>query len=114
LIKEVHQDLRLHSKFEEDEVYPAIQKAIGEEGSIKDAVKEHDEAMQLLKGLAKSVDMGDGDWKNQLKNLEAAIKHHVSDEENKLFPKAREKVSKTQTEKLASQYQSLKKQMAAE
>ena len=46
--------------------------------------------------------------------LEAAIKHHVSDEENKLFPKAREKVSKTETEKLASHYRSVKKKMAAE
>jgi iron-sulfur cluster repair protein YtfE (RIC family) len=98
LIKEVHQDLSLHMRFEEDEVYPAIQKATGDEASIKDAAQEHHQAMHLLKTLAKSVDMGDSDWKEQLKNLETAIKHHVSDEENKLFPKAREKVSKTQTE----------------
>ena len=114
LIDEVHQDLDVHMKFEEAEVYPAIQKALGEEGQVKDAVKEHRQARQLLSALTKSVDAGDSDWKSQFKELEAAIKHHVSDEENKLFPKAREKVSKTETEKLASHYRSVKKKMAAE
>ncbi len=114
LIKEVHHDLMLHTKFEEDEVYPAIQKAIGEKGGVKDAVEEHQEAMQLLKALAKSVDAGETGWKAELKELEAAIKHHVSDEENKLFPKAREKMAKTKAEKMASDYRSVKKQLAAE
>ena len=104
----------MHMKFEEREVYPAIQKALGEEGPVKDAFQEHREARQLLSALTKSVDAGDGDWKTQLKELEAAIKHHVSDEENKLFPKAREKISKTETEKLASHYRSFKKKMPAE
>jgi hemerythrin-like domain-containing protein len=114
LIEEVHRDLEVHTQFEEAEVYPTIQKALGEEGELKDAVKEHREAMQLLKALTKAVDKGDTGWKSQLKELQAAIKHHISEEENELFPRARDKVSASKAEKLASQYRSAKKKVAAE
>ena len=111
LIEEVQHELEVHMQFEEAEVYPAIEKALAEEGGLKHAVKEHKEAMQLLKGLKKSVAKGEGDWKSQLKELEAAIKHHVAEEENELFPRAREKVAKTTAEKLAAQYKATKKKM---
>lgn len=114
LLEEVHRDLEIHTQFEEAEVYPTIQKALGEEGELKHAVKEHREAMQLLKALTKAIDKGDSGWKTQLKELETAIKHHVSEEENTLFPQAREKVSKTKAQKLASDYRSVKKNIAAE
>ncbi|MFO1154263.1 MAG: hemerythrin domain-containing protein [Rhodospirillales bacterium] len=114
LLEEVYQDLEKHMHFEEAEVYPAIQKAMGEEGELKHAVKEHREARQLLKALRKTIDKGDEGWIGQLKELQAAIKHHVSEEEDELFPQAREKVAKTKAEKLASQYRASKKLAAAE
>ncbi len=116
LMEEVHRELEMHTQFEEAEVYPAFQKAVGEEGELKDAVKEHREATQLLKELTKSVKKGeDSDWKSHLKELEKAIKPPcLGRRKQAVSGVARLRYRKSKAEKMASEYRAMKKKVAAE
>jgi hemerythrin-like domain-containing protein len=113
LVEEVRRDLEMHATFEESEVYPEIEKVIGEEGELKHAVEEHDEAIRLIERLAASVDEGDEEWAERLEDVKDAIEHHVEEEEKEFFAQARKKMSKQTSEQLARQYKALKEQIEA-
>ena len=115
LLEEVRRDLETHASFEEAEVYPAIEQAMGEGGELKHAVEEHDEAIQLLEQLTLSVAEGENqEWKERVEDLQAAIEHHVEEEEKEIFPQVRDKLPASQAEQLANEYQVFKEKLAAE
>jgi hemerythrin-like domain-containing protein len=112
LVALVEEELEIHAHFEEAEVYPAIQKALGEEDGLGHAVQEHAEAMKLVLALSASVDEGGDAWKEILKELTAAVEHHVEQEENELFPKARKAVPEQEIKNLEKSYKKLKETVA--
>jgi hemerythrin-like domain-containing protein len=115
ILEDVRRDLEVHASFEEAEVYPAIERATGKEEPLEHAVEEHDEAIELLDQIALSVAEGqDGEWKKRVEELKSAIEHHVEEEENKLFPSARNRLSKSEAEELADHYRLFKERIAAE
>lgn len=114
LVAQVQQELTLHARFEEQEVYPAIEEALGDDEKLEHARDEHAEAMDLLETLTASLAENDDDWQKDLKALTQSIRHHVHEEESEIFPKVRDKISKTKAEKLASDYRATKEKIAAE
>jgi iron-sulfur cluster repair protein YtfE (RIC family) len=84
ITSQLRQALLVHMQIEEEIFYPAYQKATGDNESLEDARKEHSEARELLARL----DANRQDARLMLE-LEDAILHHVSDEREKMFPKAR-------------------------
>jgi hypothetical protein len=85
-------------KIEEEIFYPAFGRATGEQDLLKEGIEEHQEARQLIG----QIDKAPTDAKLMLE-LEDAILHHVNDEREKMFPKAR----KTQGLNLAQLAQEL-------
>jgi iron-sulfur cluster repair protein YtfE (RIC family) len=84
ITSQLRQALLVHMQIEEEIFYPAYQKATGDNESLEDARKEHSEARELLARL----DANRQDARLMLE-LEDAILHHVNDEREKMFPKAR-------------------------
>ena len=84
ITSQLRQALLVHMQIEEEIFYPAYQKATGDTESLEDARKEHAEARELLAKL----DANRQDARLMLE-LEDAILHHVNDEREKMFPKAR-------------------------
>lgn len=84
LASRIAQALTVHMQIEEEIFYPAFQRATGDEALLKDARREHQEARELLAKI-------EGDRKNArlMLDLEDAVLHHVNDEREKMFPKAR-------------------------
>ncbi|MBC5783798.1 hemerythrin domain-containing protein [Ramlibacter sp. USB13] len=84
LASEICQSLLVHMQIEEEIFYPAYQQATGDEEVLKDSRKEHKEARELIAKI-------DADRQNAklMLDLEDAILHHVNDEREKMFPKAR-------------------------
>lgn len=109
LVAIVREELETHAQFEEAEVYPAIQKALGEEDELRHAVKEHTQAITILSKLEETATNG-GEWKQYVKELETAIQHHVDEEEHELFPQARDRLPEAQAERLASSYEEFKQE----
>lgn len=84
LAAQIRQELLVHMQVEEEIFYPAFQRATGDQELLEDANKEHREARELL---AKIED--DRMNAKLMLELEDAILHHVNDEREKMFPKAR-------------------------
>lgn len=77
-------ELMVHMQVEEEIFYPAYQKCTGDAEVLKDSLREHREARELIAKI-------EADRQNArlMLELEDAILHHVNDEREKMFPKAR-------------------------
>lgn len=84
LAAQISQALVVHMQIEEEIFYPAFQRATGERDQLEDGLREHQEARELLSRI-------EADRQNAklMLELEDAILHHVNDEREKMFPKAR-------------------------
>jgi iron-sulfur cluster repair protein YtfE (RIC family) len=77
-------ELLVHMQIEEEIFYPAFQRATGDQELLKDAQKEHDEARELISQIQDAPENH-----RLVLELEDGILHHVNDEREKMFPKAR-------------------------
>ena len=81
-------ELTIHAQVEEELVYPALRDALPEEDLIDEAEVEHGSIKELVSTLQGS---GPDDrlYDANVKVLSEYVKHHVEEEENEIFPKAR-------------------------
>lgn len=107
LFSQLKQELEIHTSFEEKVFYPEAEEKTGMDDVIRDAMEEHDEAKQLLEALA-DMDPTSAEWMETIEELAEALSHHIRDEEQKLFPAAREKIDPTEAEKLGREYVEMK------
>lgn len=84
LARQISQELVVHMQIEEEIFYPAFGKATGAADLLEEGRREHEEARELIA----KVDDDPANGKLMLE-LEDAILHHVNDEREKMFPKAR-------------------------
>jgi iron-sulfur cluster repair protein YtfE (RIC family) len=84
LAQHICQELTVHAQIEEEIFYPAFARATGDQQIVQHARKEHHEARELIA----KVENAPADARLMLE-LEDAILHHVNDEREKMFPKAR-------------------------
>ena len=82
-------ELTVHAQIEEEIFYPALAPALGKDRDLLDEAKaEHDQARQLIariEGLKEANDEMDA----LVVSLNQAVDHHVKEERDELFPKAR-------------------------
>jgi iron-sulfur cluster repair protein YtfE (RIC family) len=107
LASKISQALVVHMQIEEEIFYPAFQQATGDQALLQDARKEHQEARELLSKI-------DADRQNArlMLELEDAMLHHVNDEREKMFPKAR-KTQGMDLMRLGQQMQARKSELMA-
>lgn len=84
LARQLCQEMLVHMRIEDEIFYPAFLKATGDTSLLQEAEREHREARELIA----KVDNDPANAKQMLE-LEDAILHHVNDEREKMFPKAR-------------------------
>jgi hemerythrin-like domain-containing protein len=78
----------VHAQIEEEIFYPAVREAIKEKDLIAEAAVEHQVAKELIaqiQGLGEPDDMFDA----KVKVLGEYIEHHIKEERNEVFVKAR-------------------------
>lgn len=84
LARQICHELSVHMQIEDEIFYPAFGRATGDAGLLQEAQREHEEARELVGRLeAAPADA------RLLLELEDAVLHHVNDEREKMFPKAR-------------------------
>jgi len=88
LAREICHALTVHAQIEEEIFYPALRNAIKDTDLLAEAEVEHQSAKDLI---AQIEGMGDADEKFDAKVtvLGEYIDHHVKEERNEIFPKAR-------------------------
>lgn len=109
LAEQVVTSLVKHSVAEEVYLYPAVRKALPDGDNLADhEIKEHDEAEQTMKQLEKLTPEQPQFWPT-LHQLIGEIRHHVSEEENNLFPKLRAACSAQELQDLGRKVQQAEK-----
>lgn len=86
------QELEIHTQIEEDVFYPIMDRqGADEHEQVVDALDEHRAIRDLLTEMD-DIDPSDPLWRAKAAELHDCIEHHVSDEENELFPLARDEI----------------------
>jgi len=104
-------DLEVHTALEEEIFYPAVRGKIKDDDLMNEAQVEHNSAKQLIAEIER---LGGDDpmLKAHAQVLSEYVNHHVREEENEMFPKA--KRAKLDLEGLAQQMLERKEQLKAQ
>jgi hemerythrin-like domain-containing protein len=101
-------ELKVHTQCEEVVAYPAMRKAVPSgDRKIDEGIKEHDEAEQLIARL-EQLDVDDPAFESTLLELQAAVQHHVQEEESEILPPFRTYTSDDRRAELARKWQDQK------
>ena len=112
-------ELLLHAKSEEKTFYAAIKEQAKDEelqDKMPHAKEEHEEIVEWINNVSKEKTDSD-QWLIAFGELKHAVEHHVKEEEEEIFPKAKKVIDKAQAVELAKKMDELKasqkKKMAA-
>jgi hemerythrin superfamily protein len=115
LAQQICTELTVHTQIEEEIFYPAVRKAIRETDLLDEAEVEHASAKDLIAQIQDAEDFDDK-FDAKVKVLGEYIDHHVKEERNEMFPKARAARGLdlvTMRETLAARKEELMAEMAA-
>ena len=112
LVESVCADLRVHTMLEEEIVYPALRKAIGDEDLMNEAAVEHETAKTLIDQL-ENMEADDPNYYATFTVLGEYVMHHVEEEEGEMFPQAK-KAKGLDLEALGEQLKARKEELTAE
>jgi hemerythrin-like domain-containing protein len=102
-------ELTVHTEVEEQVAYPAMRKAVPSgDQKIDEGIKEHDEASQLIAKL-EQLDVDDPAFESTLLDLQAAVQHHVQEEESEVLPPFRTFTSEDRRAELGRRWQEQKR-----
>lgn len=86
--RKICSELTVHAQIEEEIFYPALRDVIDEPGLLDHAKEEHQEAKDLIARIEGLPGAGT-EMDQAVTKLTQVIEHHVKEERDKLFPKAR-------------------------
>jgi hemerythrin superfamily protein len=89
LVSDLCRELLVHAAVEEEIFYPAVRSEIADDDLMNEARVEHEGARRLISEL-QAMDPADEMLNAKMHVLCAYIKHHVREEEEDIFRKARE------------------------
>jgi len=104
-------ELTVHAQIEEEIFYPAIRKAVKDDLMMNEAEVEHMSAKDLIAQI-EEMDAGDPMLDAKVTVLGEYIDHHVKEERNEMFPKAR--ATKVDLVKLRRQLEARKEELMGE
>lgn len=108
LAQRICQELTVHAQIEEEIFYPAIRKAIKDDLMMNEAEVEHASAKDLIAQI-EHMDAGNAKFDAKVTVLGEYIDHHVKEERNEMFPKAR--ATKVDLVKLRQQLEARKEEL---
>ena len=88
LVRSACAALTVHARIEEDLFYPAVREAIDAEDELDEAEVEHATIKSLVQRL-EEMETGDELYDATVTVLAEYVRHHVKEEEDEIFPKAR-------------------------
>ena len=96
-------EVEAHSQAEDDVFYSTLESAGNLADRIDEARQEHDQVEALLEELDGLPVSGD-DWLDKVREIRLLIEHHVAEEEQQLFPLARQALGDQEALRLGSEF----------
>ncbi len=110
LVAQICTELTVHAQIKEEIFYPQVKEALKDKELIPEATVEH----ATLKELIAQLENGEPEdelYDAKVKVLSEYVQHHVKEEQNEIFPKA--KASKLDMLSLGEQLQQRKEELLA-
>ena len=104
-LKTIEQELKVHTKIEEDIFYPAFREAAEKEEDTElyfEALEEH-HVVDLVLPEIMETDPNAGEFAAKAKVLKDLVEHHAEEEEKEMFPRAKKLMEKDQLLDLGQQ-----------
>jgi hemerythrin-like domain-containing protein len=108
-----NEELTIHAKIEESIFYPSIKRAAETREIVLEGFEEHHVVKMLLKEL-ESMPVDTEQWAAKLKVLQENVEHHVEEEEQEMFQKARQVLSEEDINRLGAKMEEMKKQLQSQ
>ena len=89
LIEKLATELEVHAEIEHEIFYPAMREIDGAERLVEGAEQEHQEIRELLAEVL-GMDHTDGELEGRIGDLQTAVLHHATAEEQGMFRRAKE------------------------
>jgi hemerythrin superfamily protein len=86
--EKICQELTVHAQLEEEIFYPAVREATGDDALLDEAVLEHAQAKDLIAQI-QEMDPEDEGYDDTVQELGQDIDHHVLEEREQIFMKAK-------------------------
>jgi hypothetical protein len=103
-------EINVHEAIEEKLLYPALQPHAEAHDLVLESYQEHHVADMVVKELHE-VSTNDEQWGAKFKVFKENLTHHISEEENKLFPIARGVLKKEELLALGKKMRALKSEL---
>lgn len=112
LYQELLRELHSHAEAEQNTLYARLDEEEGMEWKrlLAEAKEEHVRAEQLLQELGE-MDKTTIEWTAKIAVLQSQIEHHVEEEEEEMFKKAKEILKEGEAERLAEAFLAQKKEI---
>jgi len=88
LARQICMELTVHAQIEEEIFYPAVRAALKETDALDEAEVEHQSAKDLIAQIQEMAEP-DEKFEAKVKVLGEYVDHHVKEERNEIFAKAR-------------------------
>jgi hemerythrin-like domain-containing protein len=110
LLSKLDMELTIHTRLEEEILYPAFKDAGAKEQDIMyyEAKEEHRTVDSLVLPDLKETDPGTPEFAGRVKVCKELLEHHIEEEETEMFPQAEELLGKERLEEIGAQMEALK------
>jgi len=110
LLAKLEMEITLHTKVEEEVLYPAFKKAGGKEEAemYYEAKEEHRTVDSLVLPDLKTTDPSTPEFAGRVKVVKELLEHHIEEEETEMFPDAEQLLSKEELEALGEVMETMK------
>ena len=103
LFAQLVNEVEAHSQAEDDVFYTSIEGGADLADKIDEARQEHDQVESLLEELDGLPVSGD-DWLEKVREIRLLIEHHVAEEEQQIFPLARQEIDRDEALRLGHEF----------
>ena len=110
MFTEVKQELDLHAQIEETLLYPALKQHDETKDLALEGVEEHKQVKTLLSEIDK-MPLADEKWDAKFTVLVEDVEHHVEEEEDELFKKAKKVLTKDEQARILAAAQEMKQKV---
>ena len=114
LLQTIEQELTVHTKIEEEIFYPAFREAAEKDEDQKlylEALEEH-HVVDLVLPEIKETDTESGEFAAKAKVLKDLVEHHIEEEEEDMFPRARKLMERDELKRLGERLEERKGALA--
>lgn len=113
VLEKIKSEMQIHETIEEEIFYPALKEHSKTKDLTLEAYEEHhvvDTIMAELEG----VEPSDETWMAKFAVMKENLEHHITEEEDELFPKTEQVLDKDELEQLGDRMQTRKEQLQAQ